>query len=457
MDTCFSLRQLAETVRAAVESLDRLYWVAAELAKVNIQPGSGHCYLELVEKQNDKTLAQMRATIWSRVFAGIRSSFAAETGKEFQPGMKILMLGQLTYHEVYGLSFNVIKVDPRYTLGEMARKKRETLERLAKEGILDTNKGIPFPLVPHRIAVVSSETAAGYGDFLDRLRNNPYGYGFSVTLFPATLQGEKAEDDIIRALRLCAKSAGKFDLLAIVRGGGGTVDLSTFDGYRLAREIALFPLPVLTGIGHERDETVADRTAFRRLITPTAVAETIVGAVRSFEERIEENADTLFRLVSTLFDGERRQFILMTGTLLAAVRRRFDENRHLLSTRAAAFREAAGRSVRDEGNRIGRTVLAIRAGTNAVARQAANNLDRNLLALSGNIRQLLAGRKERMETLETKVVLLDPERILSRGYSITTLNGKALKDASAADPGAIIETRLARGMLHSEVTTKKPA
>ena len=262
--------------------------------------------LELVEKDDNKVIAQVKANIWAYEYRKLSLKFQAATNESLRPGMKVLLLVAVTFHEVYGLSLNVRDIDPAYTMGEMALKKRKVIERLTKEGLVKLNKSLSLPVVPQRIAVISSPTAAGYGDFFGQLDNNPYGYKFVHTLFPALMQGSGAEQSIISALRKVSQKIDLFDVLVIIRGGGSVIDLNCFDSYDLASEVARSPLPVITGIGHEKDDTVVDITAHTKMKTPTAVAEFLISGLRSFEENIIRDTKPFSKTYWNIY--QRRKF-----------------------------------------------------------------------------------------------------------------------------------------------------
>lgn len=406
-----SLSQLNGLIKAAIsDTLPDMYWVTAEIAEIKLNQ-RGHCYLELVEKEDDTTIAQIKATIWAYEYRAISSKFQKATNEPLARGMKILLLAAVTFHEVYGLSLNIRNIDPTYTIGEMARKKKEVIDRLRKEGVIDKNKLLELPLVPQRIAVISSPTAAGYGDFINHLDANPYGYRFVCVLFPALMQGNEAETSVIRALDQMRKKRSDFDLAVIIRGGGSTVDLSCFDSYALAAAVAAFPLPVISGIGHEKDDTVVDIVSHTRMKTPTAVAEFIISGVRAFEETIMG---------------------LETRTV----------------NRAEDF-------LKDEKQRL-----------NSLAQQLALvpyrlksvHLNRLLLLqkdIRGHLRQIFHARKSRIENLQQAVRHLDPEQVLRRGYSITRHKGKVVKDASLLKSGMMIESTLHKGTVASVVQSEK--
>jgi exodeoxyribonuclease VII large subunit len=411
--TTYTLYELNNLIKAEISnSFPGTYWIIAEIAEAKCNQ-RGHCYLDLVEKEDDRTIAQIKATIWAHEYRKLAHKFQAATGETLKAGMKILLLASVTFHEVHGLSLNVRDIDPAHTMGEMARRKREVIERLKKEEIIDLNKGLALPLVPQRVAVISSPTAAGYGDFSNQLDNNPYGYGFIHILFPALMQGQDAERSIISALRGIREKRHLFDVAVIIRGGGSAVDLSCFDGYPLASHIAKFPLPVLTGIGHEKDDTVVDLVAHTRMKTPTAVAEFLISGVRSFDERI---MDLRYRIVT------------------------FSE-----------------RLLKDERNRVhalGQRLRFLPVRLTAAVENRLLVLERGLTA---SVSLLLQNEEARLHRIEQAARLLDPENILGRGYSITRHRGKIIRDASSVRKGDMIETTLHNGSITSIVVQKKEA
>lgn len=263
---------------------------------------SGHCYLDLVEKKENRIIAKSRATIWSYTYANVSQSFSTMTGSKLAPGMKILLNASINFHEIYGLSLNVHDVDPNFTIGERERRKQEVMARLEREGLFELNGKLPLPLVPQNIAVISSATAAGWEDFRHQLTSNTQQYMVNAQLFDATMQGNDAPESISRSIEEIAGSSKHFDLVAIIRGGGAQTDLDCFDDYALCKAIAQCSIPVITGIGHERDTTIADLVAHTRMKTPTAVAEFILNGMFNFEsnlvrhfERVAHQADRLLR------------------------------------------------------------------------------------------------------------------------------------------------------------------
>ena len=467
-----SLKELASRISGALAALDSTYWVVAEVAQANLNRSSGHCYLDLVDKLDDDLLAQMRATIWKWAYQKISAKFSLATGSEIEAGMKVLLLVEVKFHEVYGLSLNIKDIDPAYTLGEMARKRKETIERLEKEGIFNKNKQLGLALLPSRIAVVTSETAAGFGDFLNTLKAG--GYGFRVTLFSAFMQGDRTEESVVSALRAIAGKAGDFDAVAIIRGGGSQVDLSYFDSYAIAREIALFPIPVFAGIGHERDESVADMVAHTRLITPTAVAEFLVGRFQEFEATVDDYSRRMVQRTKDLIFNEQNNLRHMTDRLVSTSRSIMQSAQHALeisasnlgsASRNMVVRELGAMKLRGQELMAGASKLVERkkhrlqmqaGGFQNIARTSLKSEIVRITQLGAvipkGVLRLIKAQRERLGSLGSSVRLMDPLNVLMRGYSITTKQGKAVTDAEALDKGDILTTRLAHGEVSSVVT-----
>jgi exodeoxyribonuclease VII large subunit len=400
-----TLLELNSLIRSTISNtFPDLYWVVAEIAESKCNQ-KGHCYLDLIEKEDHKTLAQIRATIWSYEYRTLSRKFEAAAKAPLNQGMKVLLLVAVTFHEVYGLSLNVKDIDPAYTMGEMALRRREIIGRLKKEGIMDMNKELALPLVPQRVAVISSPTAAGYGDFLDQLNKNPYGFQFAHALFPAHMQGEESEKSMIAAFNMIEKMRDRFDVVVIIRGGGSVADLSCFDSYALAARIALFPLPVITGIGHEKDDTVADMVAHTKMKTPTAVAEFLISGIRSFEEKIISIENRLHLYAERLLND-------------------------------AAYTL----------NSLAQRLCLVPSHITTAPQNHINALEKNI---RGSLRQYLQHKENKLSVMEQAVRLLDPINVLRRGYSITRHNGQALRDTSAICTGDEIETRLYKGSIIS--------
>lgn len=412
-------------------------WVMAELSDVRVS--GGHCYMELLEKDmSGGTRAKMRAVIWRSSFEPLRRKFLAATGRDIQSGLKILVYGSAAYHEIYGFSFVISDIDPSYTLGDMERIRREILERLVKEGIVNMNRNLPVPVTPQRIAVVSAEGAAGYGDFMNQLASGRQGYVVYPMLFPAVMQGDRTVPTVMDALDWVENFRQCFDCVVIIRGGGATTDLNSFDNYELAARVCRFPLPVIVGIGHERDRTVLDELACVRCKTPTACAAWILEQLDNSYGRVIEDCTRICRYVSEAMRGEQLRLGQTEGALPGIVSRRTMRARMDLQNMASGIS-----SVLQGKTSAGRMRVELLANRMANAAAAA-----------------IRNGKTQTERLESMLRVLSPENTLKRGYSITRVNGHAVGSADRLTPGDVIETTLLRGSLTSivsKIDTKEQA
>lgn len=428
--TPLSLYELNALVRQSVRlSMPDAYWVQAELSDVRTNY-SGHCYLEFVQKdpKSNALLAKARGIVWSNVFRELKPYFERETGQAFVAGLKVLVRVTVDFHELYGYSLTVSDIDPTYTLGDMAKRRREILQRLEEEGVLTLNKELELPELIQRIAVISSPTAAGYGDFCDQLERNAFGFVFYTKLFPAVMQGEQVEASIIRALNRINAGHGRWDVVVIIRGGGATSDLSGFDTYELATNCVQFPIPIITGIGHERDDTVIDKVAHTRVKTPTAAAEFLINHLRETADRLEAYASFFYQEVPSWLGEQKERLDRFVARIPARVQMR----------------------IQNEGFRQERLVKRVH-----LAWQARMMRETYRLQLDGRLNVALQSRLQReggrLQLLEQQVKAASPELLLQKGYSITLKNGKAVTDASALHPGDEVVTRVAKGEFKSKV------
>ncbi|WP_286814486.1 exodeoxyribonuclease VII large subunit [Bacteroides sp. Phil13] len=407
-----SLYDLNALVRRSLEQcLPDEYWVQAELSDVRTN-STGHCYLEFIQKdpRSNNLIAKARGTVWANVYRLLKPYFEESTGQAFASGIKVLVQVTVSFHELYGYSLTVQDIDPTYTLGDMARRRREILKQLEEEGVLTLNKELEMPVLPQRIAVVSSPTAAGYGDFCHQLKNNSRGFFFHTELFPALMQGDRVEESVLSALDAILNRQEDFDAVVIIRGGGATSDLSGFDTYLLAAACAQFPLPIITGIGHERDDTVLDSVAHTRVKTPTAAAEYLINCM-------ELAADELEVLISQLHESVRSRLT--------------EEHRKLISYR----------------NRIPSAV--VRRVSDAKLTLLTTRKDISLA-----VQTSLSRQRHRLELLQQRLVDASPEKMLARGYSITLKDGKVVKDAALLNEEDEIITRFYRGEVTSVISRK---
>lgn len=429
-----SLYELNALVKRSINScMPDTYWVQAELSDVRSNY-SGHCYLEFVQKEprGNNLIAKARGTIWSNVYRLLKPYFEEETGQAFVAGIKVLVNVSVEFHELYGYSLTVQDIDPTYTLGDMARRRREILKQLEEEGVLTLNKELELPLLTRRIAVISSATAAGYGDFCNQLEHNPYGFVFYPRLFPAIMQGDRVEQSIIAALDAINARRDDWDVVVIIRGGGATSDLSGFDTYDLAANCAQFPLPIITGIGHERDDTVLDSVSHTRVKTPTAAAEFLINHLHDTAETLEDYASSILYAVSTRMERER--------------------------TRLARFAERIPMQtkmrLKEEHYRQERVMKQLEVGLQSRLTREKHHLQLIASQLGVGSQRRLVKENHRLQLLEQRLKAASPEHLLKRGYSITLRNGKAVTDASSLKEGDELVTRFAKGEIKSIVTKK---
>lgn len=381
------------------------YWVEAELSEC--RESRGHCYMELIQKdeQTATPIAKASAKCWANKWLTIRPYFERTTGQQLHAGMKVLLQVYPQFHEAYGFSWIVTDIDPTYTLGDMARKRQEIIQKLKAEGVFDLQKELQLPVFCQRIAVISSQTAAGYGDFCNQLADNPYGFKFETQLFPAIMQGEGVEQSIISALEQIYDMP--FDCVVIIRGGGATSDMSGFDTLALAENVANFPIPIITGIGHERDESILDMISHTRVKTPTAAAALLIDHLKGVLETIEGAQSMITHYVQQKLSIANSQLSIKSE----AIPRLFS----IVKTRQEA------------------------------------KIDALYTRLPMLIERRFTSESHRLQLMDEKLKALDPTLLLARGYSITMHNGRAVKDASQLPPGAEIETRLAKGTIHSVI------
>lgn len=424
-----SLFELNNLVHEALEAtFDHTYWLTAELSECRVA-ANGHCYVELVEKDDDSRalIAKARGNIWRNTYPLLAATFEHETGQKLQPGLKILVEAKVTFHELYGYALNIIDIDPTYTLGDMARKRKEILAQLEADGVLTLNKELALPRPLSRIAVISSSTAAGYGDFCDQLEKSPY--RFTTRLFPAIMQGEHVEESIIEALDSIAEEQEAWDVVVIIRGGGAVSDLNGFDTYLLAANVAQFPLPVLTGIGHERDDTIIDVVAHTRLKTPTAVAAFLI-------ERQRDEYETLLQMQKNLQQNICRK--------LEKERNRFEQNgrRYQMATASYCHREKAN---------LLKLTSQLEKQIFQLIQQQQFQLNSLQQVYKKTVATQISHEKIKLESVGKQLALAGPERILKMGFSITYHQGKAVKSASLLKSGSRLITRLAEGSITSTV------
>ncbi len=404
------LNRRVSSVLASATDINNV-WVVAETS--DLRCSGPHCYLELIDKNPDtgSPVARARATIWGARYVYINNVFLRATGSPLSSGIKVMVKASVSFHPVYGLSLNITDVNPEYTLGDLLRRRREMIARLTAEGIIDMNRSIAWPAVASNIAVISAAGAAGYGDFINQLYTNRYCLRFTTRLFPAVLQGENTAPSIISALQQVIDCGESFDCVVIIRGGGATGDLASFDNYELAANIAMFPLPVIIGIGHERDVTLLDYVANMRVKTPTAAAEWLIAHGAKALERLGTIGNNILEAVSARLNREHRRLSTVTGQLPLLAQGVITRNAMLVGPKTEQ------QMIYDIGLR-------------------------------------LKHRAERLDALQQMIEDLSPEATLRRGFSITRVDGHAITHPGQAAPGSTIITTLAQGELISIIPEK---
>ncbi|TXK26302.1 exodeoxyribonuclease VII large subunit, partial [Pontibacter qinzhouensis] len=474
------------------------YWVVAEIAQVNADRGKGHCYLTLADKGDNprgQMLAQARATIWSTRYQMLGRYFQEKTGQPLKAGLKILFQAKVRFHELYGMSLDILRIDPNYTIGDLARQRQETLKRLESEGLLAANRAHELAMVPQRLAVISSATAAGYQDFIHQLQHNVFGYSFATTLFPALVQGNEAPASVARAMQLVAKHQHLFDAIVIIRGGGSQTDLSCFDDYAIAAAIGRSALPVLTGIGHERDESIADLVAHTRLKTPTAVANFLVERLQAAEAEAEGLLDSI-RMFSVqmlklaneklerqslklsnstndfLQEANERLNKLSKGLLLkqktflelqkhrtnnqerdikAATKEQLHRQEKYMSHLAVCVEGKSQRYLHLKEHELNTLVHCLETEAKDGLKQAEMSFFSRSDQFKFSIRQKIQAQHHRLNLMELSIKANDPEKLLLKGYTLTLLNGKIIKSVGQLTSGDVIETKMKDGTIHSMV------
>jgi len=407
--TSITLSELTEQIQQTIrQGFDTPVWIRAEISELRENPG-GHCYLELIEKdaESDILLAKSKATIWASTFRMLKPYFETSTGQTLRSGLKVLVSVSVEFHSVYGFSLNVRDIDPTFTIGEMAARRLQIIKQLESDGVVDMNRQLPLPTLVQRLAIISSATAAGYGDFCDQLKNDISHFAFYTRLFPSIMQGDQAEASIIAALEKIYDHIDLFDVVVIIRGGGATTDLACFDSYELALNCAQFPLPVIAGIGHQRDYTILDMVAHTSVKTPTAVAEFLIAHMQEEENEVLDVLSDIHRLIKNRIENELRK------------------------TEQAK--------------------LLIRQTLRSWVVQRTHVLERQKSRLQSTIRMYLVKQNNKLLLLEKNIEKHSPVFLLKYGYTITTFNGKRITSAGQVKTGDNIRTFVHDGEFESKV------
>ncbi|MDR1896977.1 MAG: exodeoxyribonuclease VII large subunit [Prevotellaceae bacterium] len=406
--SAISLTALQEIIKNNLYNIDS-YWIIAEINELKVNYNE-HCYLELVEKDQNTQYVKSRisATIWASMYKMIRSYFESATGQPLKSGINVLVKVHIQYHELYGLSLNITDIEPSYTIGDIQLRKQNVINQLQQDGVFDLNKELPFPVLPQRIAIISSKTAAGYGDFMQQINNNKYKYVFQTTLFEATMQGLNAESSIISAFEKIYDNHHLFDVIIIIRGGGSQADLSCFDLYDLVYHATQLPLPFLTGIGHDKDVSVLDMVAHKMLKTPTAVADFLISHFISLEQTINFYETKLMEVSQNKIQQANNNLVELY-------------NRVKIETNQFFYKE----------------------------KMLLNSILPDKIRKSSE--QLIIKQKMKLESLQVKLSACDPVNILNKGYSITLYNGKRIAADTVINENDMIETILPNKKINSVI------
>lgn len=429
----FSLLEVAGSIRKTIsDRYQSTFWVKAEMNKLNHYSYSGHCYPELVEKSNGKVVAQMRASLWRDDYLRTNENFIRTLKEPLKDGITILFCGTISFDAVHGLSLRIIDIDPVFSLGELEREKLETIGKLKLENVFDLNRTLQIALLPRRIAVISVETSKGYSDFINVLNNNAQGYKFFCFLFPALLQGDRSVDSIVAQLRRVKKVLKHFDVVAIIRGGGGDVGLSSYNHYKLASEIARFPIPVLTGIGHSTNETVSEMVAFKNAITPTELADYLIQKLHDFSIPVERACEMIISRARRLMADEQVTF---RNTV-----------RHFRSSAVSAL-NLSREQIRSVAKEVSQNTVFMLKRNKGSDADTLKRLNRAILSFSGQ-------QRNELSAIEKTIQVMDPVHVLRRGFSITTAKGKVITDISSIAVGDELSTTTASGIIKSTVRSK---
>lgn len=449
----FTLREIALGVqRVIAERANKSYWVKAEMNKLNLYTHSGHCYPELVEKRDGKVIAQMRANLWRDDYQRVNQQFLNVLKEPLHDGITILCLAKVDFHPVHGLSLHISDIDPVFSLGELEKEKQETISRLKAEGLYDQNKKRPFPLLPQRVAVISVETSKGYADYMKVIGNNSWGYCFFHMLFPALLQGDKSVPSIIAQLNNIRKVLHHFDVVTIIRGGGGDVGLSSYDHYDLCKAIATFPIPVLTGIGHSTNLTVSEMVAHRNAITPTELADFLLQHFHDFAVPMQRAEEKIVAHARQVLQDENTAFRHLVRFMRSVTENHLLQHKNQLQQFSQDIVREARYIVRRSREQQEQVKLAISKRSVYLLQNKKQEVSMQALRVQKEAANLLRSEKTKLESTENSVRLLSPQNILKRGYSLTFFQGKALKSAAGLAPGDEIITMLEDGSVTSTVS-----
>lgn len=450
--TIFSLLEVTNSIKRTIDNrYSSAYWIKAEMNKLNYYSHSGHCYPDLVEKASGKVIAQLKATLWRDDYQKINQNFISVLKEPLKEGIKILLLAKISFDPTFGLSLQILDIDPQYTLGDLENEKQETIKKLQSEGLFNSNKKLSLPLLPRRVAIISVETSKGLGDFMEIITTNVWNYKIFSLLFPSILQGEKAVTSIIAQLERIKKVTHHFDAVAIIRGGGGDVGLSCYNNYELAKAIAQFPIPVITGIGHVTNETVCEMIAHTNAITPTKLAELLLQKFHEVAVPLEKAKEKITEKAQQLLLEEKSKLAAEVKFFRSTTLHILDKKNHEIKKNCYALAQQSRFLLKTNQENW----ISLHTKTHIACKFKLNEAKNTIALLQEKIKQLpefvLKNASFVLENTEKTIQIMDPVNVLKRGFSITYQNGKSIKDSSQLAEGSKIETQLYQGTVESTI------
>lgn len=456
--TIFSLADVLKSIQKMVAvHYTNSYWIKAEMNKLNFYSHSGHCYPELVEKENGKVIAQIRATLWKDDYFRINTVFENTVKEPLKDGIKILFCAKVNFDPIYGFTLRIIDIDSSYSLGDLEKEKAETIALLKKEQIYGANKLVTMSQLPQRIAIISVETSKGYSDFMNILDSNGWGYKYFTMLFPALLQGEKAVESITNQLNNIKQVVSHFDVVAIVRGGGGDVGLSCYNNIKLARAIALFPIPVITGIGHSTNETVAELISHKTAITPTELADFLLQKFHNFSVPVVNAQQSIARYSQAIINNQKVLFDKTVNQFRTDTRNFISTHNYQINNKLKSIQQQTLFLVHRHNELQNQTKVRLTKSSNISLILQRQHIIKLTDQLSKSAKDTLNRCAINIQNRTQLINLLDPQNVLKRGFSITLLNGKSINNTQDVSVGATLTTILANGSVVSKTisTTKK--
>lgn len=454
MEQQLTLSELQQLIKNAIYiDVPGSYWVVAEVSEIKVNSYSGHCYLELVEKDilGVNVRSRIKATIWRNNYSAISRRFEKETGQTIKNGTKILLKCTVEYHELYGISLSVSDINPSFTMGEIEAQRRAIIKQLTDEGIFEMNKCIVFPILPQRIAIISSENAAGYIDFINHLKNNPEGYIFSTILFETIMQGEATEGAVIASLDSIASSANDFDVVVMIRGGGSKSDLAWFDNYKIAYYVTQFPLPVLTGIGHDKDNSITDMVAYQSFKTPTATANFLIDCFSVIDSHLTRIGLTIQNIAGSYITKNRNMIESDKARLFSASNLLIRHSDRKLTTIKSDLLNNGKKEISSEKSVIDKLENRLQNGSTGYCERLTDNVKNRQLQLRELSLSFILHKKTDIKLLSNGLNNLNPENVLKRGFTLSYKNGVIIKNVSELECNDVIETRFRDGKAISTI------